>query len=70
MDKELINLVRLLRRKATLEYKKVKNDTSHYEGMCKGMFLGYEEAAKRLNDIINKYKCNTDHTPSTPDKEW
>ena len=52
LEKELTNLVKLLRRKATIEAKRIGNDSSHYEGMCKGMYIGYEEAASRLAKII------------------
>jgi hypothetical protein len=53
MEKELRNLVTYLRRKASNEYKKVKNDETHYQGMCKGLALGYDEAASRLKKILD-----------------
>lgn len=56
LEKELRKLVKNLRRQASVEYKKVKNDATHYEGMCKGMYLGYEEAANRLLRIISDHK--------------
>jgi hypothetical protein len=54
--KKLKNLVSLLRRKATKELKKVKSDISHYEGMCKGMYIGYEEAANKIAQILRESK--------------
>jgi hypothetical protein len=58
LEKELRKLVKSLRRQASVEYKKVKGDTTHYEGMCKGMYIGYEEAANRLMRIISSNAKN------------
>lgn len=52
MEKQLCNLSKKLKRKATIERKRIGNDFSHYEGMCKGLWLAYEEAAKEIDRII------------------
>lgn len=52
MEKALKNLVKQLRRKATQNWNKVGNDSTYYEGVCKGMYIGYVDAASRLEKII------------------
>jgi len=54
MEAELKRLVKLLRRRATIEGKKVKNDLTHYEGMCKGMSIAYETSANEILKILSK----------------
>lgn len=56
MEKELKNLVKQLRQKATIEYKKVTGVNSVYEGMCNGLYLAYKETANNLEDILKKYE--------------
>jgi hypothetical protein len=58
-DEEIVILKRLskkLKRKASIEMKKVKNDITHYEGMCKGMWIGYNESATEIDKILREIK--------------
>ena len=52
LNDRLKKLVTKLRRKASIERKKVNNDSSHYEGMCKGLWLAYDEAASEIKKLL------------------
>jgi hypothetical protein len=52
MDKDLKKLITLLRRRATIEGKRVKDDLTHYEGMCKGLSIAYETSANEIEKIL------------------
>ena len=54
MLKQLIKLQKQLRAKATYERKRVGSDTTHYEGMKKGLWLAYEDSASAIDKIINQ----------------
>ena len=56
MEKELKLLSKNLKRKASVELKKVRADRTHYEGMCKGLWIAYSEAAKNIDLILRKAK--------------
>jgi hypothetical protein len=53
-EKALRNLVKQLRRKASIEWKRVGNETTRYQGMCKGLSLGYTEAANKIDKILKE----------------
>ena len=48
------NLKKQLRRKATIEAKKIKNESTYYDEMRKGQLIGYEEAANRIEEILKR----------------
>jgi hypothetical protein len=54
MIEELKKLRKNLRTKATYERKRIGDDKSHYEGMKKGLWLAFEEAANELDKLIPK----------------
>jgi len=56
LEKKLRKLVSKLRRQATLEWKRVGPDSTHYEGMKKGLALAYEESAGSIMRIISEEK--------------
>lgn len=55
---KILENLRKLRRKAQTEARRsrkgIKNDTSHFEGVCKGEWLVYSWISFRLKDIIDE----------------
>jgi hypothetical protein len=52
---DLFKLRKKLRCKATKEKKRIGNDTTHYEGVEKGLWIAYEEAASEIDMLIRKH---------------
>ncbi|ENM3028917.1 hypothetical protein AB7A55_004939 [Pseudomonas aeruginosa] len=43
-----------LRQKASCEWKRVGNDSSHYEGTKKGLAIAYDEASNLVDRLIRE----------------
>lgn len=56
LQEQMERLRRKLQRMACHERKYVGNDSTHFEGVCKGQWLAYDWCASRLLEIIKAEK--------------